>query len=52
MNILFKKDGGPYKKAYIKRCILDFGSSYNETVYFIIRNTEQGIKAEEDWGRP
>ena len=43
MNILFNNDGRPYKKSYITRCILNFGSSYNETVYFIIRNTAQGI---------
>ncbi len=43
MNILFKKNGRPYKKSYITRCILNFGSSYNETVYFIIRNTAQAI---------
>ncbi len=43
MNILFNKNGRPYKKSYITRCIRNFGSSYKETVYFIIRNTAQAI---------
>ena len=42
-KILFDDDGKPYDSLLIKRCIFDFGKSYNATVRYVIENSEKGL---------
>ena len=40
-KILFDAGGEPYDSFFIKRCILNFGESYNATVNYIIENSKK-----------
>ena len=54
MKILFKANGTHYEHAKIMQCVKKFGDSYNDTVRFIIKNSNQGISKpifEENVGR-
>lgn len=54
MKILFKANGTHYKHAEIIQCVKKFGDSYNDTVRFIINNSNEGISKpifEENVGR-
>ncbi len=40
-KILFDAGGEPYDSFFIKRCILNFGESYNATVNYVIENSKK-----------
>ena len=42
-KILFDDGGKPYDSLLIKRCILNFGKSYNTTVRYVIENSKKGL---------
>ena len=43
MNILFDNNGKPHIPQHIKKCVAEFGESYKNNVYEVIRDTEDGI---------
>jgi len=42
-KILFDDGEKPYDSLLIKRCILNFGESYNATVNYVIENSNKGL---------